>query len=107
MPIDIPPDAIPASMSMIASVLSIASSIKNLMTRNRISSDQAIDLFKQTATKSDIKTLSDPKAHASIVGITKIHVISTRLLSQFADEARNCEDRHLKGRQDADKNGSQ
>jgi hypothetical protein len=89
----IPPEAIPTT---VAAIFSIAVSIKRLMTGNKVDSDNAIDLFKATASPRDRDLLSDPIIHASVAQIT---VISEPLLDQLHQEAQSCEDRHLKARQ--------
>jgi hypothetical protein len=95
----IPPEVIASSMSMLASVLSMASSIKNIMTGRKVDSKTAIGIFKQTASPEEIGILADADVENSISEVS--NVIAADLLGQLASEAKRCQDRHINDRQAA------
>ena len=97
----IPPEVVVMSMSMLSSILSIASSTKKLMGDRKISSEEAVKEFENNASKSDRQLLSDAQVRSSILSVLEIKVISEKLLSQMAREAQRCEDNHVESREKA------
>ena len=85
----------PLSFHALATLLSIASSIKNLMTQNRISSTAALARFRADANQEDQTILS---IGTNVDAILKTTIISAPLLSQLAAEARACEEEHVRKR---------
>ena len=97
----VPPGTIQAIapvLSMLASMLSMASSIKNLVTQRKVSPDEAIALYKKSAKPAELRLLNDPKFAASVKATL---TISGPLLDQFAKEAQKCEERHIQARNKA------
>jgi F0F1-type ATP synthase alpha subunit len=85
----------PLSFHALATLLSIASSIKNLMTQNKISSADALARFRADANQEERTILS---VGTNIDAILKTTAISAPLLSQLAAEARACEEEHIRKR---------
>jgi hypothetical protein len=86
-----------SSLSLLASTLSIAASVKRLLTGEK-STDAAIEEFKKNASKEEVKILDYELIQDAVA---KISVISQPLLSQLAREAQRCEDNHLHLRENA------
>ena len=87
-----------AALSIIASILSITRSVKELMQKNQTSKEDALALFRKGATKAQKDVLDRPGMSAAVL---QMMVISPTLLQQLDDEAKACEDRHVQGRKEA------
>jgi hypothetical protein len=89
----------PLSFGALATFLSIASSVKNLMTKNGISPADALDLFKKSEVTPEQKEMLAQSATTSAIANTT--VISQNLLDQLAFEADQCERKHIADRKGA------
>lgn len=87
-----------ASLSIIASVLSITRSVIDLAKSGNISMEDALALFRGRANKNQSEILQRPNITAAILQMT---TIATALLQQLDDEARACEAEHIKARKAA------
>lgn len=86
----------PVSMSLgiLASVLSIAASIKQLIVQGK-SEKEAFAAFVSSASPKDRRFL---KTEGIQNAIHEVLIISPRLLKQLSKEAQDCENRHLEAR---------
>lgn len=89
MPIDL-------SLSLLSSILSIASSVKTLMDARRLTVEAAIAEVYETATDQNKEILRDLTARETILSLT---IISKPLLDQLVREVREYEKEHIKERQ--------
>ncbi len=99
-----PLEPITASISALASILSIAVSVRTLATDNNLKLPDALKLYISRAKGPERDILNKTGIQESILEIT---VISSALLDQLADEAKKCEERHIKLRKQAEKDESQ
>lgn len=93
-------ESIAVSIAIFSSALSIAVSVKDLMKSRSISLRDAIELYRKETTDKERELLGDPDIQAGIIEITTI--ISDKLLRQLAKEANECEDNHIRLRDEAD-----
>lgn len=95
------PDPITISvLASLASVLSIAASVKDLMTRRGISKEEAIETYrKETTDEEERQLLDNPDIQGGILSIAD--VISEKLLKQLAEEATDCDEDHVNSRKEA------
>ncbi|WP_371392228.1 hypothetical protein AB6B38_07500 [Glycocaulis abyssi] len=84
-----------SALSIIASAISIAASIKQIMSDSRVDFTQALRIFGKKATPKQNALLQDAKFRDSISGLL---VISPKLLKQLEEEAKACEDSYIKDR---------
>ena len=87
-----------ATLSIIASILSITRSVRELMQKNQASKEDALALFRKGASKAQKDVLDRPGVAAAVL---QLMIISPKLLQQLEDEASDCEQRHIKARQAA------
>ncbi len=90
-----PIEPISATLSILASVLSIASSVKQIMERRRIGREEALQRFLKEAEDKERSLLEDPATRLDILELT---TISEKLLKQLLDEANQCERKHIENR---------
>jgi hypothetical protein len=96
-----PGETAAAALSIVASVLSITRSVKELKRKNDSSKEDALALFRRGANKAEKDILSRPGASAAVL---QMMIISDALLQQLDREARRCEKRHIEDREEADGN---
>jgi hypothetical protein len=87
-----------ATLSIIASILSITRSVRELMQKSQASKEEALAHFRERANKAQKDILDRPGVTAAVLQMT---IISPKLLKQLDDEAKECEQRHITARQDA------
>jgi hypothetical protein len=87
-----------ASLSIIASVLSITRSVIELAKSGNLSIEDALAVFRGRANKSQKDILNRPNITEAILQMT---TIAPALLQQLDDEARACEAAHIKARKAA------
>jgi len=84
------------TLAVLASVLSIAASVKSLMRMQKIDNTDAIEAYRKDATEAERRLIDENQTK-----ILEITVISENLLKQLADEAGACEQRHVAARKNA------
>jgi hypothetical protein len=87
-----------AGLSMLASILSIARSVKELMSSMRIGGKEALEVFRKRASDKEKKILEVEGVGQTVIAIT---VISSALLAQLEEEAQECEAKHIRDRKKA------
>jgi hypothetical protein len=87
-----------AGLSMLASILSITRSVKDLMSSMKISGKKALEIFAGKASEEERKLLAVEGVSASIVAMS---VIAMELLAQFEEELKACQARHIRDRKKA------
>lgn len=97
-------EPISASIGILASVLSIAASVKQLVQKRHISKQDALQIYLRQASDKERKLLQRPDIQAAVLEVT---VISKALLDQLAKEAQECERKHIRERQEADRKNNQ
>lgn len=97
-------EPISASLSILASIIGIAASIKDLMKKRNLEKQEALILYEEEANDKERELLQDVGIRESILDLV---VISAPLLNQLAHEAQNCETKHIEARKVADAAGSQ
>jgi len=94
------PPAVPPAISMLASVLSIASSIKKIMVGENKTKKDAIQSFKETATAQEIEALNNKSINNSI---SRLLVIPDDVLKAYLEQAQRCVSQHVEGIKNAKK----
>jgi hypothetical protein len=83
---------------MLASILSITRSVKDLMSGAKIDSKEALEIFAGKASEKEKKLLDVQGVRTSIVAMS---VIANPLLAQFEAEAEACQAKHIRDRKKA------
>jgi hypothetical protein len=87
-----------ATLSILASSLSITRSVTELVQKFGISKEDALARFRKSASKAENEILDRPGMAGAVLAMT---IISSALLQQLEDEARGCERRHIEDRKNA------
>lgn len=83
-------------ISILAAILSIASSVKKLTEDKKMLPQDALDLFKKDVASPQQKAfLAD---QINVEGVISTMSISRNLLEQLLREAEECENKHVQGR---------
>lgn len=93
------PTPLVLSLSSLASSLSIASSLKNLMKIDNLSADEAWEKLKENSSLDVQIAMSDPIVASSA---REVLIIDDDLLEQLNKEAKAAQNRHINARKKAD-----
>ncbi|MGM4886419.1 hypothetical protein AB7813_01880 [Tardiphaga sp. 20_F10_N6_6] len=87
-----------SGLSILASLLSIGRSVKDLMATQNLSTDQALDKFKGNASGTNAEVLAMKGSDSAIKSIV---IIPGQLLDQLVSEINGCVDRQVEARKKA------
>ncbi|MCP8685954.1 hypothetical protein [Marinobacterium sedimentorum] len=94
------PATMGSTLTIMSSILSIAASVKQLMERERVSANDAVDKYKARASADEILLLDEAKNAEHVKALCST-TMTAALLSQLHREAQACEDRYIANRQKA------
>ncbi|HEB0655555.1 TPA: hypothetical protein RY214_002261 [Pseudomonas aeruginosa] len=89
-------EPISSSIAIVASILSIAASVKSLKIRYRLTAKDALARFLGKASEEEKNLLGQPGIEEAVF---ELMIISEKLLEQLSHEAHECEKNHILARQ--------
>lgn len=90
-----------ALLSALSSLLSIAAAVKTICAEQKVSIEVGFDNYKKTAPDKDtLEFLNSNEVHSAVIAMSKT-IISPELLNQISNEAKQCEENHIKERKEA------
>lgn len=93
-----PIEPVSSSLAIMASILSIAASIKSLAQKYKLSNKAALTRYLGMASQKEADLLNEPGIEEAVLDLL---VISEKLLEQLAHEAHECEEKHIAARREA------
>lgn len=90
-------EPISASLGILASILSIASSVQQLLAkRSELEREEALEKFiEESATDKEVVLLKQTEIREAVL---EVSIISEKLMQQLSKEAEACENNHIEAR---------